>query len=132
MLPDYRNRERQGYCATPECRKAGKRGRQQRWLSKPENSDYFRGPENIQRVQEWRAEPPGYRRSAPLESVKRCRMNATCQFPGVLGLTERAVDLAELTERDLSQTDELFDAKQGATVRRQVDHKSFEARQRPA
>jgi hypothetical protein len=33
---------------------------QQSWLSQPENRDYFRGPDNVKRVQQWRAEHPGY------------------------------------------------------------------------
>ena len=60
FVPDYRNRGRQKYCSTPECQVAGKRARQQRWLSKPDNQDYFRGTENAQRVREWRAAHPGY------------------------------------------------------------------------
>jgi hypothetical protein len=31
-------------------------------LGRPENRDYFRGPENVQRVQAWRAAHPGYGR----------------------------------------------------------------------
>ena len=69
FVPDYRNRERQGYCATPECRKAGKRARQQRWLSKPENSDYFRDAQNVERVQDWRKEHPGYWKRHPRKTA---------------------------------------------------------------
>jgi hypothetical protein len=60
FVPDYRNRGRQKYCSAPDCQAASKQASQQQWLSKPGNGDYFRGPENIQRVQEWRAEHPGY------------------------------------------------------------------------
>jgi hypothetical protein len=60
FVPDYRNRGRQQYCSTPECQQASKRARQERWLSKPENRDHFRGAENVQRVQEWRKAHPGY------------------------------------------------------------------------
>jgi len=65
FVPDYRNRGRQKYCSTPECQQASKRARQQRWLSKPENQDHFRGEENVQRVQEWRKAHPGYWRRSP-------------------------------------------------------------------
>ena len=65
FVPDYRNRGRQKYCATPECQAASKQANQQRWLGKPENRDYFRGPENVQRVQQWRAEHPGYWKRQP-------------------------------------------------------------------
>jgi hypothetical protein len=33
---------------------------QQRWLRKPENQDYFCGPDNVERVQRWRKAHPGY------------------------------------------------------------------------
>ena len=45
---------------TPECRKASKTASQKRWLQKPENQDYFCGPENVKRVQLWREDNPGY------------------------------------------------------------------------
>lgn len=60
--PDYRNRERQKYCDKPECRKASKTNSQKRWLNKPENQDYFRGSNNVDRVREWRRKNPGYSR----------------------------------------------------------------------
>lgn len=68
FLPDPRNQKRQNYCRKPECRKASKAASQQRWLQKPENRDYFHGPENVQRVQRWRAAHPGYWRP---KSVKQ-------------------------------------------------------------
>ena len=58
--PDPRNANRQWYCSEPECRKASKASSQQKWLQKPENRDYFRGPDNVQRVQQWRKANPGY------------------------------------------------------------------------
>lgn len=60
FVPDYRNRGRQKYCPAAECQAVSKRSSQQRWLSQPENRDYFRGPENVKRVQQWRVEHPGY------------------------------------------------------------------------
>lgn len=60
FVPDYRNRGRQKYCSAPECQALSKRISQQLWLSKPENRDYFRGAENVKRVQQWRAEHPEY------------------------------------------------------------------------
>lgn len=60
FVPDYRNRGRQEYCSRPECRQASKRARQARWLSKPENADYFRGAQNVERVRQWRQGHPGY------------------------------------------------------------------------
>jgi hypothetical protein len=58
--PDPRNATRQRYCSKPQCRKASKASSQKRWLDKPENRDYFRGPQNVARVQSWRRDHPGY------------------------------------------------------------------------
>ncbi|MGA7879200.1 MAG: hypothetical protein WCA08_26305 [Desulfoferrobacter sp.] len=62
FTPDYRSWQRQKYCSKPECRKAGKAASQKRWLQKPENRNYFRGSDNVGRVQEWRKAHPGYSR----------------------------------------------------------------------
>jgi hypothetical protein len=63
FIPEPRNAERQKYCHKPQCRKASKAASQRRWLQKPENQDYFSGPENVKRVQLWRQDNPGYWRS---------------------------------------------------------------------
>jgi len=42
------------------CRKTSKAASQEKWLNKPENKYYFRGSVNVQRVQEWRRQNPGY------------------------------------------------------------------------
>jgi hypothetical protein len=76
FVPDYRNQGRQKYCSTPECQAASKQASQQQWLSKPGNRDYFRGPENIQRVQEWRAAHPGYWKRRPRKP--RGTLQETC------------------------------------------------------
>ena len=60
---DVRNRGRQKYCPKPACRARGKAARQRRWVGKPENQDYFCGPEHVERVRLWRAAHPGYWRS---------------------------------------------------------------------
>ncbi len=61
---DVRNRRHQRYCSQMDCRRASKAASQRRWLHKPENRDYFKGPANVQRVQAWRAAHPGYSRQA--------------------------------------------------------------------
>src|SRR5262245_35711754 len=46
-------------------RQASKAASQRRWLSKPENRDYFCGPAHVERVRQWRQTHPGYwRRTA--------------------------------------------------------------------
>jgi hypothetical protein len=57
---DPRNHKRQKYCPKLTCKAAGKAARQRRWLAQEQNRDYFRGPEQVQRVREWRAAHPGY------------------------------------------------------------------------
>jgi hypothetical protein len=71
FLPDPRNAKRQNFCSKPECRKASKKASQRKWLNKPENKNHFRGPENVLRVQMWRAEHPGYwrRKKSPAETA---------------------------------------------------------------
>ena len=58
--PHARSKGRQKYCSQSGCQKASKRASQKKWLQKPHNKDYFSGPENVQRVQQWRAKNPGY------------------------------------------------------------------------
>lgn len=70
FVPDPRNVDRQRYCRKPECKRASKADSQQRWLSKPENRDYFRGPENVKRVQQWRRDNPDYGRGKPRRKPK--------------------------------------------------------------
>ena len=60
--PDPRNLRHQRYCSKPACRKESKAQSQRRWQQKPENQNYFRSPENSQRVKEWRKRNAGYRR----------------------------------------------------------------------
>jgi hypothetical protein len=67
FIPDPRNATRQRYCSKAGCRKASKAASQKRWLQKEENHDYFRSLENVQRVQHWRKEHPGYWRRDKVE-----------------------------------------------------------------
>ena len=60
FVPDPRNQNRQEYCDKTECLKASKAASQKKWLTKPENKDYFTGPDNVKRVQEWRKKNPDY------------------------------------------------------------------------
>ena len=60
FVPDHRNRKKQTYCKKDPCRKASKKASQRKWLSKPENKDYFRNPDNVERVQKWREDTPEY------------------------------------------------------------------------
>ena len=73
--PDHRNLRHQRYCSKPACRKESKAQSQGRWLQRPENENYFRGPDNSRRVKQWRKRHPGYWRKkktpvqVPLQEV---------------------------------------------------------------
>jgi hypothetical protein len=69
FLCDRRNQHHQKFCSKPDCRKASKRHSQQRWLSKPQNKDHFRGSENMERVRLWREDHPGYWRKRKKKSA---------------------------------------------------------------
>ena len=70
--PDCRNGKKQEYCSQPECRKRSKAVSQRKWRAKAENRDYFKGPDNVKRVQEWRRRNPGYwrKRQNPEEPLQ--------------------------------------------------------------
>jgi hypothetical protein len=73
FVPDHRNRKKQNYCQKGPCRKASQKASQKKWLSKPENEDYFSCPDNVARVQEWREDTPEYwkraKRSTTLQDL---------------------------------------------------------------
>jgi hypothetical protein len=58
--PHPRNTYHQKFCSQPQCRQASKAQSQRRWLSKPQNQDYFRGSANVERIRQWRQANPGY------------------------------------------------------------------------
>jgi hypothetical protein len=66
---DPRNAWHQRYCGASECRAASKATSQRRWLGKPENRDYFRGPEHVERMRAWRQAHPGYGHRASASPV---------------------------------------------------------------
>src|SRR5271166_5880255 len=57
-LPDRRNLHHQRYCSEAACRKQSKAESQRRWAQKPDNQNYFSGPQNSQRVKDWRKQSP--------------------------------------------------------------------------
>ncbi len=69
FCPDPHNGNRQHFCKEKECRKASKADSQKRWVEKPENQDYFSGIKNVERVQDWRKNHPGYWRRNPRKKI---------------------------------------------------------------
>ena len=85
--PDSRNAGRQKCCPKNACRAALKAARQQRWLAQPQNQDYFRGAEHVERVRAWRATHPGYWRRGKPRSADALQdahsgqvLDAACDF----------------------------------------------------
>lgn len=58
--PDYRNHRHQRYCSKRDCKQESKRVRQEKWRCSEKGENYFQGPVNLQRVQEWRKAHPRY------------------------------------------------------------------------
>jgi hypothetical protein len=87
----------QRYCGAPACRRASRRASQNRWLVRPENQDYFRGPDQVRRVQAWRKAHPGYWRKRPtaLQDTITAQPATGKQDKGCL--TERALQEESLT-----------------------------------
>ncbi len=90
-LFDVRNRGRQQYCSQVECRRVSKAASQRRWLQKPENQDYFRGRENVERVRRWRAGNPGYGKG-------RRRKRSSVREPLQDSCPMEAIDNKEVTQ----------------------------------
>ena len=89
--PDPRNVRHQKYCSEAACRRASKAASQRRWLAKPENRAYFRGAEQVARVQRWRAEHPGYGRRAGAATTAALQDDCHVQ---VIEIQEKSEDLA--------------------------------------
>ena len=60
FTPNPKTASRQRFCSKKRCQKARKHASYQRWLALPVNWEHWRGPANVQRVQEWRKKNPGY------------------------------------------------------------------------
>ena len=70
--PDPRTQHHQGYCSSKACRRASKAESQHRWLAQPANQNYFRGPDQVARVQVWRKQHSDYWK-------KRCKNGVALQ-----------------------------------------------------
>ena len=98
---DPRNARHQKYCCEPSCREASKAASRRAWLAKPENQDYFRGPENVVRVQAWRAVHPEYwRRPAGQKAQKPIALQDLCQTQTV-EITGDSQNMSETALQDL-------------------------------
>jgi hypothetical protein len=87
FVPCPTHRTTQHYCGQPGCRQASKAAAQARWRQQPQNRDYFRGPEHVERVRRWRAGHPGYGRKQASVCPPALQDLASLQPPGVEPLT---------------------------------------------
>jgi hypothetical protein len=60
FVPEARNRRHQRCCGKASCRQERKATSDRRWRAKPENREYWSGPENAARVRAWQKAHPGY------------------------------------------------------------------------
>lgn len=95
FLPDPRVGQRQRFCVKPECRRASQAASRVRWLSKPENAQYFKGPGNALRVKLWRAANPRPKKRSAQKVIQRLIE------PG-LATALKACGVQDLSERQLA------------------------------
>lgn len=98
FFPDPRRRLKHRFCCAPTCRKASKAESQRRWLAKPENKNWWRGPVNVQHVQEWRRAHPGYWRRRKNQRSDALQDMSMSQVPAGKGGSSK------LTRRALQET----------------------------
>ena len=60
FVPEARNRRHQRCCGKVRCRQERKAASDRRWRGRPENQEYWSGPENAARVRAWQKANPGY------------------------------------------------------------------------
>src|SRR5580704_6040810 len=108
FIPCPNSRHTQRYCAKSECRKASKAAAQAKWLNKPQNRSYFRGPENIERVQRWRECHPGYWRKKRSARPDALQDLASIEVPLLAGVVSLLIGDA-LQDRFATFTRELVD-----------------------
>jgi hypothetical protein len=60
FVPEARNQRHQRCCAGVSCQRERKAASDRRWRSRPENREYWSGPENAARARAWQKAHPGY------------------------------------------------------------------------
>lgn len=106
--PDYRNAHHQHYCSSADCRRASKTASQRRWFHYSGNQDYFRGPHQVRRVQEWRKAHPGYWKRKKQKSGEGQTVAAQTIKPGQSSCNAPSEPLRTLQDYCLSQEPEFI------------------------
>jgi hypothetical protein len=79
-LPDYRNRWHQRFCSKEPCSQASKTRSQQKWLLSEKGQGYFEGPDNVNRVREWRRAHPKYSKRSATSKQKTLQDDCSSQL----------------------------------------------------
>jgi hypothetical protein len=95
FVPDPRARKRQRFCRARECRRASRAASRAKWLNKPENSQYFKGPGNAMRVKLWRAQNPRPKKRGQkvMQRLIQPSLATALKACGVQDLNERQLSL---------------------------------------
>jgi len=96
---DLRHVREQKYCSKPECQKARWRSSWRRWFAKPENRNYFKGENHVERTRTWRAAHPEY--------WKRCRNRKDAL---------KNAKSPQVTDNQADKSELMFSALQNATL----------------
>lgn len=113
---------RHRHCSAPECRRASKRESQRRWLGKPENAGYFKGPANALRAKLWRAANPKKRPQTQrtIQRLMDSALAAALKSCGVQDLSERHLALV------LGLVSRLARGREQETIAREIRRLMFE------
>lgn len=79
FVPSKYASTRQVVCEQTSCRKSAKKERQAKWVAR--NPGYFCGPENVERVREWRRKTCGWRERRKPVAKKSSLEAESCSTP---------------------------------------------------
>ena len=100
FLVDHRIGDRHRFCARSQCRRISRRISNARWHDKPENRDYHRGPEQVERNRLWRKANPGYRATQRRNRKLRTKLGRAA--PPELVAALLSCGLQDLNDRQLA------------------------------
>jgi hypothetical protein len=119
FFPDYRNAYHQRFCPSAACQHASKRASQRKWLRKPENRGYFREPDNLDRIRDWRRLHPDYWRTVK----HRCQEPAEphpAPAPELEEISGQARTLQDLCQEKIPVFTELISRLSGCALQEDI------------
>ncbi len=91
FTPDPRSRYHQRFCSQADCQKASKALSQARWRATSANQNYWRGPEEVERVRTWRKAHPGYWKKQTSQDQGTLQEDCPAQAPEPEGVEPKLV-----------------------------------------